>query len=81
MRIARLSEEELFVVEDSGPGLGGLRPEELCQPFFTTRSDRAGLGLTVAQQIAAEHGMVFDWRELQPRGLKVRVLRDPETRT
>ena len=80
VRIARLEEDELLSVEDLGQGLGSLLPEEIYSPFFTTRADRAGLGLTVARQIAAEHGMVFDWRALQPRGLRVRVLLDPETR-
>jgi C4-dicarboxylate-specific signal transduction histidine kinase len=75
VRIARLAEPELLVIEDGGAGLQGLSADKMYEPFFTTRADRAGLGLTVAWQIAAEHGLTFDWQDLQPRGLRIRILR------
>lgn len=66
---------ELLGVADAGPGLGELGREEILTPFFTTRPDRAGLGLPVAAQIAAAHGLALDWQELRPTGLRARVLR------
>lgn len=42
-------------VEDDGPGIEG-DPAELFQPFRTTKASGTGLGLTIAQRIAVEHG-------------------------
>jgi len=64
----------LLAVADSGPGLGELSPSEIVRPFFTTHPDRAGLGLAVAQQIAADHGMALEWQALQPCGLAARIV-------
>jgi len=66
---------ELIGVSDAGPGLAGLDRERILTPFFTTRPDRAGLGLPVAAEIAAAHGLALDWQELRPTGLRARVLR------
>lgn len=43
-------------VEDDGPGLNGIPPEELFRPFFTTKERGAGLGLAQARKIAELHG-------------------------
>lgn len=43
-------------VEDDGPGLEGIPPEEIFQPFFTTKERGAGLGLAQARKITELHG-------------------------
>jgi signal transduction histidine kinase len=45
-----------LTVTDSGPGLKPEVMAKLFTPFFTTRSGGTGLGLSVAQHIAALHG-------------------------
>ena len=40
-----------IVIADRGPG-PGLEPEELFQPYVTTRADGTGLGLTIARTLA-----------------------------
>lgn len=77
VRVCRLGEDELLGIEDNGPGLGELDPARIVEPFFTTRPDRAGLGLAVAKHIAAEHGLRLEWQELLPSGLRARVLLNP----
>lgn len=65
---------EILRIEDQGPGLAGLAPALIVQPFFTTRADRAGLGLTVARRIAGEHAQALAWRERPAGGLAALIL-------
>lgn len=45
-----------LAVADSGPGLTPAVAAKLFTPFFTTRAGGTGLGLSVAQHIALQHG-------------------------
>ena len=42
------------IVKDEGPGI--MNPANLFVPFFTTKPDGSGIGLTLSQQIAEAHG-------------------------
>lgn len=44
------------VVSDSGRGIPPENLPKVFEPFFTTSSEKLGLGLTVAQRIVHEHG-------------------------
>ena len=48
----------MLSVTDSGPGFGQEVAAKLFKPFFTTRANGTGLGLSVAQHIAMKHGGV-----------------------
>ncbi len=53
---ARLTGDNVELqVEDDGPGIGG-DPKRVFHPFHTTKPTGTGLGLTIAQRIAADHG-------------------------
>jgi len=47
----------LVVVEDDGPGLPAVEPDELLKPFFTTKlpSEGTGLGLAITHRIVGRH--------------------------
>ena len=47
------------VIEDSGPGLSPEARQQLFIPFFTTKEQGQGIGLTLVQQILAQHRFEF----------------------
>lgn len=57
MSIAPNGEHGIKVtVSDNGPGIDTAISGRLFEPFVTTKSNGTGLGLTIAQRIAREHG-------------------------
>ena len=49
----------VLVVEDSGPGIPAEVQASLFTPFFTTKENGRGIGLTLAQEILTQHGFGF----------------------
>jgi two-component system sensor histidine kinase DctS len=47
-------------VIDSGPGIGGLRIEALCAPFYSTKREGMGMGLAICRSIIEAHSGAFD---------------------
>lgn len=45
-----------FRVQDSGPGIAPERVAQVFLPFYTTRADGSGVGLSLARQIVQSHG-------------------------
>src|SRR5690606_28897050 len=45
-----------LVVSDSGPGFDPTNPEKVLQPFYTTKKQGLGLGLTICRAIVQAHG-------------------------
>jgi CheY-like chemotaxis protein len=58
LRLSRVANALVLVVEDSGPGIAAADLERLFSPGVTMREglDLAGLGLAVAEGIVREHG-------------------------
>lgn len=46
----------LLRICDTGPGFGPEALAQVCQPFFTTKADGLGLGLSISRAIAQRHG-------------------------
>lgn len=63
----------LLSVTDSGSGFGNYTAEKLFKPFFTTRSNGTGLGLSVAQHIAMKHGGVVLAENVATGGAKFSI--------
>lgn len=45
-----------IVVEDNGPGVSADRAAEVFRPFFTTKAEGAGIGLSLARQAVVSQG-------------------------
>jgi two-component system sensor kinase FixL len=54
-------------VEDSGPGIPEDRLEGIFEPFFTSKAQGLGMGLTICRSIAHAHGGKL-WAENRPEG-------------
>jgi len=56
VRVRREGTLAAIAVSDTGPGIGADLIERVFQPHFTTRPDGTGLGLTIARELAEQHG-------------------------
>jgi signal transduction histidine kinase len=56
-------------IADSGPGLLGRSPEELFEPFTTTKVKGTGLGLAISRQIAGRLGGTLELADRQGGGV------------
>jgi signal transduction histidine kinase len=55
-----------LVIENTGPGISESIRSQLFTPFFTTKAGGQGIGLTVVQEILANHR--FDYALESPPG-------------
>ena len=70
-----LEEDQVaLTVIDNGPGLPLADPEGVFVPFFTTKEGGSGIGLTLARQIALEHGGRLEHRAATPHGAVFQLL-------
>ena len=59
IRLGKLQDRPFAVVEDTGTGIDPEVAESLFTPFFSTKENRRGLGLTLVQEILSRHGFAF----------------------
>ena len=57
-----------FSVVDAGPGVPAEVAAQLFTPFFTTKGEGMGLGLSLCRTVIEQHGGVIDFENLLPRG-------------
>jgi PAS domain S-box-containing protein len=66
---ARAEPDDVLVkVKDSGPGLAPANLEQLFAPFYTTKPDGLGMGLSICRSIIEAHGGRLWVTANQPRG-------------
>jgi len=61
-------------VRDSGRGIDPRNEHEIFTPFFTTKRDGRGLGLTIVQEILTNHRAHFSLQNREGGGAEFRVL-------
>ena len=62
-----------LIVADSGSGIDPGAAAELFTPFFSTKRNGRGLGLTIVQEILANHGFVYALRNRAEGGAELVV--------
>ncbi|MEO6322921.1 MAG: ATP-binding protein [Polaromonas sp.] len=57
-----------FAVMDQGEGISGEVAKQLFTPFFTTRQEGMGLGLSLCRTVIEQHGGFLGYESVQPQG-------------
>ena len=63
-----------LVIRDHGPGIPAGDMEKVFEPFYTTRNDGSGLGLSIARRIIEVHGGSLDLSSTEGNGTTVRIV-------
>lgn len=71
--IAITLRDRTLAVRDDGPGIAADVRASLFTPFFTTKSDGRGLGLTIVQEILTNHGFGYALQNAPGGGAEFRV--------
>jgi len=61
------------IVEDTGPGVPAESREQIFNPFFTSKKDGVGMGLSIVAKIVDDHRGTIRLEENTPRGARFRV--------
>ncbi len=61
-------------VTDNGSGIPKNQLEDVWRPFFTSRSDGSGLGLSIVRRIVVEHGGTIDLDSAEGRGTTITLV-------
>ena len=59
LRLGRTEGRSYAIVEDTGVGIAADIKENLFTPFFSTKENGQGIGLTMIQEILSRHGFEF----------------------
>jgi signal transduction histidine kinase len=73
VRIGREAGRVRLSVLDDGAGIPAEVRPRLFTPFFSTKRDGRGLGLTVVQEVLARHGFAFELEDRPEGGAEFRV--------
>ena len=60
----------MITVQDHGPGIPEGVARQLFTPFFTTRSEGMGLGLSLCRTVIEQHGGAMDFENLGEAGAR-----------
>jgi signal transduction histidine kinase len=63
----------LITVSDSGPGVAHHLRDKIFDPFYTTKSDSTGIGLSLCHRIITDHGGALDVLDSEFEGAEFRI--------
>ncbi len=62
-----------LIIRDSGKGISPGFEEHLFSPFYSTKKDGQGVGLTVIREILSNHGFDFSLKTIAPGVTEFRI--------
>jgi nitrogen fixation/metabolism regulation signal transduction histidine kinase len=77
IRSGRRGGRRFVSVEDTGPGIPPAVAENLFTPFFSTKANGQGIGLTIVQEILNTHGFDFTLESRPGEPTRFTILVDP----
>lgn len=66
--------EKIIEIIDNGPGIDPENVDKIFVPFFTTKSNGTGIGLSLSRQIIQMHGGRLDYEAVTPNGSKFYII-------
>lgn len=69
-----VGEKLILSIADSGLGVPAANLSKVFDPFFSTKPDGLGLGLSITKRITEEHGGDIEFRSTEGEGSEVRLL-------
>ena len=63
----------LLKISDTGAGISETHLKKIFQPYFTTKKNHKGLGLTAAKRIADIHGATLSLESAKGKGTTVTI--------
>jgi len=73
VQLAREDDQILICVKDNGRGIPPEALSKIFKPFFTTRKEGTGLGLSLANGIVQSHGGTIEARSTPGQGTQFRI--------
>lgn len=67
VHIAIDARQRRLTITDNGKGIGNEQSTQLFTPFYTTKTDGQGIGLTLVREILINHGLDFSLKTVAPR--------------
>lgn len=64
---------QYLTIQDNGPGLPALKHGQIFDPFVTSKKDGSGLGLSIAQRLAAQNNSWIEIKDNKPHGAQARI--------
>ncbi|MCR8559969.1 HAMP domain-containing protein [Mucilaginibacter sp. BJC16-A38] len=69
-----IPDKKSFIISDTGPGISTEHAANLFSPFFSTKKDGQGIGLTLVREILVNHGFDFSLKTITDKKTNFTIL-------
>jgi nitrogen fixation/metabolism regulation signal transduction histidine kinase len=74
VRFTTTSDKKNLIISDTGSGISEEQASNLFSPFFSTKKDGQGIGLTLVREILINHGFEFSLKTVADRQTEFAIL-------